>query len=561
MAAMRATRLLLLGLATAVLVAVAVPSRGVAAPVAGSAVVFVSGFTTTTPFTSSAPQCAGQEGPTWGAPTGAPAQLRAAGYAVFTAPVGNHGRGAAPCVAPGQPTPPSTATIDSNGDVDANGQALLTFLSFLRASYGITSVQLVGHSDGGLWSRSAITQYPTASGPTPTVQSLTTLGTPHTGSYAADLAEYVHEGQCDTTGVEQEICKLVLPILDEMIGDLGDDAVKELSSSYLAGWNSRQTIGCSVTTIAGTYVALPKWIGWAVPSYYFPDDGVVGEASGLNESSWSLTLARIAAAPFQTIDGGAFPVVHSATLSSLLGTPNTLTNYPAIATVVQNAIAAPPTATPCVAGSAAATTAADPRGAAAAGDPRGAAAAAGDSRPAAAAATAADDDPRGGAAAAKRTSSGTVRVRFATLLAPGRGGRFASRPRDVALLPGRAAVRCGARSLTAVPLLGSRRLSVTVLPRCRGGIVVPGRRALIVRRDTAGRSLEVGWSGAAVRATVHGRGMRDVRIETKRGTRWRPLPRSGRALLPLAPDARVPVRAIATDTHGRRWVATAQLAR
>ncbi|HST38695.1 MAG TPA: hypothetical protein VLK58_04265 [Conexibacter sp.] len=522
---MHAPRQLLACLAAAVIALAAAPSLATAAPAPGSAVVFVSGFTTTTPFTSSAPQCAGQEGPTWSAPTGAPALLRAAGYAVFTAPIGNHGETAAPCVAPGQPVPSSSATIDSNGDVDANGQALLTFLSFLRTSYGITSVQLVGHSDGGLWSRSAFTQYPTATAPTPTVRSLTTLGTPHTGSFAADLAEYVHGGQCDTTGIEQEICQLLLPVLDDLIANLGDDAVKELSSSYLAGWNRQQSIGCPVTVVAGTYVSLPSWIGWAVPSYYFPDDGVVGEASGLNESSWSLTVQRIPAAPFQTVDGGAYPVVHSGTLSSLLGTPNTLTNYAAIATAVQASIASPPGSAPCAGGS---------------------------SGPAAAAA----------ATAAAKASSGTVRTRFATLLAPDRSGRFAARPRDVALLPARAGIRCGSRSLTAVPLLGSRRLRVAVLPRCRGGIVVRGGRALIVRPDGAARSLEVGWNGATVRAAVRGRGLREVRIETKRGGRWRPLPRSGRALLPLTPaGARVPVRAIARDADGRRFVATAQLAR
>ncbi|MDO8210251.1 triacylglycerol lipase [Conexibacter sp. CPCC 206217] len=525
---MHASRQLLACLAAAVLFAAAAPSLAAAAPAPDSAVVFVSGFTTTTPFTSSAPQCAGQEGPTWGAPTGAPEQLRAAGYAVFTAPVGNHGKVTAPCTAPGQPVPPGSATIDSNGDVDANGQALLTFLSFLRVDYGITNVQLVGHSDGGLWSRSAITQYPTATAATPTIQSLTTLGTPHTGSFGADLAEYVHDGRCDTTGIEQDICEVVLPVLDDLIANLGDDALKELSSSYLAGWNRQQTIGCPVTVVAGTYVSLPSWIGWAVPNYYAPDDGIVGEASGLNENSLSLTLQQISAAPFQTIDGGAFPVVHSATLSSLLGTPNTLTNYAAIATQVQNTIASPPGSAACVGGSA------------------GAAKAAGASR----------------AAAAVKPSSGTLRSRFATLLAPDRAGRFAARPRDIALLPGRARVRCGRRSLAAVPLLGSRRLFVTVLPRCRGGIAVSGRRALIVRSDAAARSLEVGWRGTAVSATVRGRGLRDVRIETKTGTRWRPLPRSGRALLPLtSAGARVPVRAIARDARGHRYVATAQLAR
>jgi hypothetical protein len=159
-------------------------------------------------------------------------------------------------------------------------------------------------------------------------------------------------------------------------------------------------------------------------------------------------------------------------------------------------------------------------------------------------------------------SAGRLRVRFATLLAPNPRRRFAARPRDVALLLDRARVRCGGRTLAGVPLLGSRRLRFAVLPRCRGGIAVRGGKALVVRRDSAARTLDVGWGGATVRAAVRGGGLRDVRIETRVGGRWRPLPRSGRALLPLSPaGARVPVRASGVDAHGRRHVATAQLAR
>jgi triacylglycerol lipase len=73
--------------------------------------------------------------------------------------------------------------IDSNGDVDANGLAPARFLAFLQQSYGVANVQLVGHSDGGLWSRSALTQ----SHGGPSILSLTTIGTPYTG-YVADVA-------------------------------------------------------------------------------------------------------------------------------------------------------------------------------------------------------------------------------------------------------------------------------------------------------------------------------------------------------------------------------------
>jgi hypothetical protein len=153
-----------LGIAAAALVAIAAlaaPAATRGAPPPGSAVVLVSGFNTTTPFTSSDPSCAGREGATWSAPTGPAAALKRAGYTVFTAPAARAGGSpGAPC-AGGGPAPPASATIDSNnGGLDANGRALLRFLAFLRSGYGLTRVQLVGHSDGGMWSRAAITQLP-----------------------------------------------------------------------------------------------------------------------------------------------------------------------------------------------------------------------------------------------------------------------------------------------------------------------------------------------------------------------------------------------------------------
>ena len=64
----------------------------------------VSGFTTSTPFSTPDPSCAGKEGDTWDVSV-APA-LKAAGYPVFTAPEGPSSDGNAPgnapspCVAP-----------------------------------------------------------------------------------------------------------------------------------------------------------------------------------------------------------------------------------------------------------------------------------------------------------------------------------------------------------------------------------------------------------------------------------------------------------------------------
>src|SRR5436190_857207 len=82
---------------------------------------------------------------------------------------------------PGAAVPPLADYINSNGDLNTNGQALGQFFAFLRDNYGVTKIDVVGHSDGGLWSRSAITQQ--SNYPGVGVTSLTTLGTPHTGSF------------------------------------------------------------------------------------------------------------------------------------------------------------------------------------------------------------------------------------------------------------------------------------------------------------------------------------------------------------------------------------------
>jgi len=153
------------------------------------AVVLVSGFDTSTPFSTPACPTSGR-GSTWSPATSPAATLTAAGLPVFTAPVANGGQAPpASCLGGQTPDIPSggSMVINSNGELAANQQALVNFLQFLNTSYGITHVALVGHSDGGLWSRAAITQLRDDGSPV-TVDSLTTIGTPHIGSFGADLA-------------------------------------------------------------------------------------------------------------------------------------------------------------------------------------------------------------------------------------------------------------------------------------------------------------------------------------------------------------------------------------
>ncbi|HEY8581785.1 MAG TPA: hypothetical protein VIL49_02525, partial [Capillimicrobium sp.] len=99
-------------LVAAALVTTAAALAAPAAAAASPAVVLVSGFDTATPFTTSDPSCAGQEGNTWGNASGPAAALKGAGLTVFTAPVAQGGgQVPAPCLGPGQAAPPVTDAI------------------------------------------------------------------------------------------------------------------------------------------------------------------------------------------------------------------------------------------------------------------------------------------------------------------------------------------------------------------------------------------------------------------------------------------------------------------
>jgi hypothetical protein len=307
------------------------------ASAADPTVVLVSGLSSSTAFTNTDPACQGKEGDTWSLADGPESKLTAAGRSVFTAPAGEGGKAPSSC---GSPAPPASATIDSGGDGDANGARLVEFLKFLQANYGVTKVQLVAHSDGGIWSRAAITQSVGAGGPD--IISLTTLGTPHTGAWSADLV--TGTGGMDCTSL---ICKALRFIAQEEIGNLGKVATNELTSTYTASWNPKQTIGsCNVTTIAGTFLQF----GDVLPPFYLPTDGLVGQASAHALSSKALSGPDIPGADIPgLVDGGNFLVVHSPAVS-ILGTNATLLNTAAISDEVVSVLAGAGAGPTCIGG-------------------------------------------------------------------------------------------------------------------------------------------------------------------------------------------------------------------
>ena len=472
---------------------------------ASPAVVLVSGFNTTTPFSTSVPSCAGQEGETWNPSAGVAATLKQAGYTVFTAPtLQSETAPPAPCLGPGQVAPPAAATIDTNGDVDANGRALIALFQFLATNYGVTSVQIVGHSDGGLWSRSAITQLDAAASDPLSVQSLTTMGTPHTGSFGADLAVTLNNGTCDFSNeVEQLLCEGMLDVIQAEFGDLGPATIEQLTSSFMTGWNQSQAIGCPVSVLGGTYVDVP------LPGYryYDPNDGIVGIASAHAAAAKSIFGQPIPAPGFQATGRASFPVVHSSVLTFL--TPNDLLNQAGISATVLEYVKAGAASRPCVvAGAPSSPTTAD--------------------------------------------LPAPPSVGFHSLEAP--SGGVLSRPAvGQAVVLGRgASLRCNGRAIAVMPLLGSRRARVA-FPRCKRALRVKGRRALALRPDRR-RTLLARHDGSRLRVWIKGPALRGLHVQARVGKRWQTVKARGATELKAA-RGRVTVRATGRARDGRRLTA------
>ena len=138
------------------------------------------------------------------------------------------------------------------------------------------------------FTRSAITQDAAYQGVD--LLSLTTLGTPYTGSLIADLAIQLNGSSCDFSGVKQLICDAVIKAVQVMVEDLGKVATAELTNAFLTPWNQQQKIGsCPVHGIGGNAV------GFNIPllEYYTPNDGAVGVASShgqqalATDATWS----------------------------------------------------------------------------------------------------------------------------------------------------------------------------------------------------------------------------------------------------------------------------------
>jgi pimeloyl-ACP methyl ester carboxylesterase len=280
-----------------------------------TAVVIVSGGSATSPFTTPEAGCAvGQAAGS--SDTFLRAGLLAAGLDVFTSPASPAGVADADAGFAGFSDPPEVLpadlTVNPVGSIDDAGASVARFLGYLSTRYGYDAFHLVCHSMGGLFSRAALRVLAT-DGSLLTVRSLTTLGTPWTGTFAADhrLGDLTR----DAIGGDDRVEALLAGLAEEASGLPKDNAADQVTQHYLAGpagWNERQAgvlDHLEVTLLAGDLLSWPTAAGRQVS----PNDGLVATSSALAEEVSAAVLPRRVA--------HTFPDAHSVFFCNLLDLP------------------------------------------------------------------------------------------------------------------------------------------------------------------------------------------------------------------------------------------------
>jgi triacylglycerol lipase len=250
----------------------------------GAAVVVVSGGDAVSPFTTNDAACA--TGLAAGnTDTAIREYLIGKGYTVYTSPA-MAGRGqvtdqtgfGAFGVCP--VTLPENMTVNSaNGSIDTAGEHLSRFINWLHKEKGVTEVDFVAHSMGGLFSRSAIRVLATTGSPVK-IRSLTTVGTPWQGSYLSDYAnDLIPLADCQG----DQFCEGAMKNFKDRAVALMSGNGREVNKAFLMGkdgWNEFQAgvlDQIPVTLIAGTRFTAP---GAANPGVW-PNDGLVALDSAL----------------------------------------------------------------------------------------------------------------------------------------------------------------------------------------------------------------------------------------------------------------------------------------
>lgn len=284
----RLNRLLMsLALAFGTSSSVASSAGSTTAPEQCRAVVLVSGGALRTPFTTPTQACKDGDGFLAAGSTYTALRkfLLGQGKRVFTAPamdtwgvVKEPARDTVGPFADCPPQLPESMTIMSTGDWNAGGERLARFLGYLHSQYGVTDVDLVGHSNGGMWTRAAIKVVKDTNSPIK-VRSLTTLSAPHTGAtpprfYAGEIELSACAGNA--------FCEQSLKGWSQVVktADKGLSALNTVRyTSGPTGWNVGQgnaLLGVPVTLLAGSYFQAAGG-----DASLWPYDGTVARYSAL----------------------------------------------------------------------------------------------------------------------------------------------------------------------------------------------------------------------------------------------------------------------------------------
>ncbi|MFN5194030.1 MAG: esterase/lipase family protein [Cyanobacteriota bacterium] len=302
------------------------------------AVVLVSGGAIRTPFTTPTQACKDGDGflPAGNTFSALRKFLLSKGKQVYTAPAmdawGVVEEAPNDKVGPFTQCPlrlPAWMTIMSTGDWYAGGERLARFLEYLHSRYGITDVDLVGHSNGGMWSRAAIKVLKEINAPIK-VRSLVTLSAPHTGStpprfYAGEINLAACKGVAFCEESVQGWGTLV------KYKDKGLSALNTVwYTSGPTGWNTAQGSalqGIPVTLMGGTYFEAAG----GDPALW-PYDGTVPRYSALAQGVAADVI------PWRACWQG--PLVHWIGWADKLGIPRdrSITDNPAAMARVNQAI-------------------------------------------------------------------------------------------------------------------------------------------------------------------------------------------------------------------------------
>ncbi|OBI79521.1 hypothetical protein A9X01_26095 [Mycobacterium asiaticum] len=309
-------------------------------PAAGHAVVIVSGGDATSPFTTPDQACAAglAAGNT---DTAIREYLLKQGYTVYTSPA-MAGRGQVTDQTGFGPfsmcpvTLPENMTVNSQGSIDTAGEHLARFLTWLQTDKGVTEVDLIGHSMGGLYSRAAI-RVLTGINSALKIRSLTTIGTPWQGAFVADYAnDAVPLSDC----LGDRLCEDAMKGFKTEVQRLVSGSGREVTNAYLQGdngWNQFQAgvlEKIPVVLIGGNRFTQP---GQANPAVW-PNDGIVALRSALATDIADSVLPHRRCFTFDD--------THSIYVSNLAGLDwkTGLTWDPRVFDVLNNAIKDAPTA-------------------------------------------------------------------------------------------------------------------------------------------------------------------------------------------------------------------------